>query len=165
MEGWHSCCFYPYSKARLRLFRFVWKCVISSVPLRNKRLYRPVTMKLPYASVKKKNLCYFYWKTYKIFDVWWFRTYLTTYGLNPKGWQWLILQAISTHSQKKYKICHFSHVLGSYGEPPEKSLCSWAQTTRRVCMQHICFSLVSIFALVTLKERKNIFGAKKLVLL
>ena len=55
MEGWHSCCFYPYSKARLRLFRFVWKCVISSVPLRNKRLYRPVTMKLPYASEKKNK--------------------------------------------------------------------------------------------------------------
>ena len=55
MEGWHSCCFYPYSKARLRLFCFVWKCVISSVPLRNKRLYRPVTMKLPYASEKKKQ--------------------------------------------------------------------------------------------------------------
>ena len=120
-------------------------------------------MKLPYAS-EKKNLGYFYWKTYKIFNVWWFRTYLTTYGLNPKGWQWLILQAISTHSEKKKqnKICHFSHVLGSNGgEPPEKSLCSWAQTTRRVCMQYICSSLVSIFALVTLKERKKHFWREK----
>ena len=44
---------------KLRLFRFVWKCVISSVPLRNKRLYRPVTMKLPYASEKKQILAIF----------------------------------------------------------------------------------------------------------
>ena len=119
----NPCCFYPYSKARLRLFRFVWKCVISSVPLRNKRLYRPVTMKLPYASEKKRILVIFTGKHIKylclvVQDIF---NYIRT--KSKRLTMAYFASNLDTQPKKKYKICHFSHVLGSYGEPPEKSLC------------------------------------------
>ena len=71
-------CSVSYGNASFRLFRFV----TNDCTARN----HEITIRFR----KKKNLGYFYWKTYKIFNVWWFRTYLTTYTAKKKTTKYAI---------------------------------------------------------------------------